>query len=40
MFAINRCWNVGVVNKPNGQDFTVRFFQKNSDPNKVDIPEG
>ena len=28
-----------VVNKPIGQDFTVRFSQKNSDLNKVDIPE-
>ena len=34
------CWNVGVVNKPKGQDFIVRFSQKNSDLNKVDIPEG
>ena len=29
---------VGAANKP--KDFTVRFSQKNSDLNKVDIPEG
>ena len=26
-----------MVNEPNGQDFTVRFSQKNSDLNKVDL---
>ena len=29
-----------MANKPNSQDFTVRFSQKNSDLKKVDIPEG
>ena len=29
-----------MVNEPSGQDFTVKFSQKNSDLNKVDIPEG
>ena len=28
-----------MVNKPNGWDYTVSFSQKNSDLNKVDIPE-
>ena len=31
---------MGVVNDPNGQDFTVTFSQKNLELNKVDIPEG
>ena len=30
---------MGVVNEPNGQDFTATLSQKNSDLNKVDIPE-
>ena len=30
---------VGVVNELNGHDFTVRFSQKKSELNKVDIPE-
>ena len=29
-----------MVNEPNGQAFTATFSQKNSDLNKVDIPEG
>ena len=28
---------MGVVNEPDGQDFTATFSQKNSDLNKVDI---
>ena len=31
---------MGVVNEPNGQDLAATFSQKNSDLNKVDIPEG
>ena len=31
---------MGVVKKPNSQDFTATFSQKNSDLNKVDILEG
>ena len=30
---------MSMVNEPNGQDFTVRYYQKNSDLNKVDVPE-
>ena len=30
---------MGVVNKPNGKEFTATFSQKNSDLNKVDILE-
>ena len=31
---------MGVVNEPNGEEFTATFSQKNSDLNKVDILEG
>ena len=31
---------MGMVDEPNTRDFTVTFSQKNSDLNKVDIPEG
>ena len=31
---------VNELNKLNAQDFTVRFSQKKSEVNKIDIPEG
>ena len=30
---------MGVVNEPNGEEFTATFSQNNSDLNKVDILE-
>ena len=30
---------MGMVNEPNGQDFTAILSQKNSNLNKVDTPE-